>query len=70
VGSTLSGDGGSGLRLAGETSVVVGHGDTLWSIAAGIAGDEEDVRAVVSDIRALNGLSDASLVPGQVLVLP
>lgn len=60
---------GSGLRLAGETSVVVQPGDTLWSIASPVAAGG-DVRAVVREIRELNGLSSARLVPGQTLQLP
>ena len=70
VGSTVAGGGESGLRLAGESSVVVHPGDTLWSIAAAVAGEGDDVRAVVADIRELNELPDAVVVPGQVLVLP
>jgi nucleoid-associated protein YgaU len=62
-------DGGSGLRLAGVTSVVVQPGDTLWSIASPVAGNG-DVRATVAEIRRLNGLSSARLVPGQTLQLP
>jgi nucleoid-associated protein YgaU len=69
VGSVVTGD-GEGLRLAGESSVVVQQGDTLWSIAASVSGNDDDVRAVIADIRELNGLSDASLVPGQTLLLP
>jgi nucleoid-associated protein YgaU len=62
--------GGSGdLRLAGDSSVVVRSGDTLWSIATSVAGDD-DVRAVVDEIQRANGLRGADLVPGQVLVLP
>lgn len=69
VGSVVAGN-GEGLRLAGESSVVVRQGDTLWSIAASVSGSGEDVRAVVADIRELNGLTDASLVPGRTLLLP
>lgn len=62
--------GGSGdLRLAGESSVVVHSGDTLWSIATSVAGDD-DVRAVIDEIQRANGLHGADLVPGQVLLLP
>lgn len=68
VGSAVAG-GEEGLRLAGDVSVVVEQGDTLWSIAAAVAG-EDDVRAVVAEIKERNGLRDAALVPGQVLVLP
>ena len=63
-------DGGAGgLQLAGDSSVVVRSGDTLWSIAADAA-PEEDTRAVVDAIMAANGLDHVALAPGQVLQLP
>ncbi len=58
------------LRLAGETSVVVQQGDSLWSIASAVAGAGDDVRAVVDEIQHLNGLRGSDLEPGQVLQLP
>jgi nucleoid-associated protein YgaU len=58
------------LRLAGESSVVVQPGDSVWSIATSVAGTGDDVRAVVDDIQQLNGLRGSALVPGQVLDLP
>jgi nucleoid-associated protein YgaU len=61
--------GGGGLRMAGVTTVVVQPGDTLWSIASPVAGGG-DVRPVVAQIRRLNALSSARLVPGQTLQLP
>lgn len=61
--------GGTDLRLAGESSVVVRSGDTLWSIASAVDGGG-DVRAVIDAIQALNGLRGTELVPGQTLVLP
>jgi nucleoid-associated protein YgaU len=64
-------DGGdAGLRLAGESSVVVQPGDTVWSIAGEVAGDGRDVRVVVDAIEELNGLEGSVVVPGQVLELP
>ena len=50
----------------GSSSVVVQPGDTLWSIASRwpVSGD---VREVDREIRGLNGLSGADLVPGQIL---
>ncbi|RZU32596.1 LysM domain-containing protein [Blastococcus saxobsidens] len=66
--SVLGGDGG-GLELMGTSSVVVEHGDTLWSIAGAVAG-ERDVREVVDRIQELNGLHSADIEPGQVLQLP
>jgi nucleoid-associated protein YgaU len=65
----LPGDGARGLHLAGETSVVVHPGDSLWSIASSVAGDD-DVRVVVDRIREVNGLHGSDLVPGEVLRLP
>ncbi|SFK50661.1 LysM peptidoglycan-binding domain-containing protein [Geodermatophilus ruber] len=69
LGPLVTGAGGD-LRLAGASSVVVQPGDTVWSIAARIAGEEEDVRAVVDAIQELNELKGAAVVPGQALLLP
>jgi nucleoid-associated protein YgaU len=65
----LLGGSGNELRLAGESSVIVRSGDTLWSIATALQSDG-DVRALVDEIQRLNGLEGAELVPGQVLELP
>ncbi|MDK3257870.1 LysM peptidoglycan-binding domain-containing protein [Blastococcus capsensis] len=65
----LLGHGAEGLDLMRTSSVVVVPGDTLWSIASGMAG-ERDVREVIDRIQLLNGLDSASIEPGQVLELP
>ncbi len=57
------------LRLAGESSVVVQPGDSLWSIATVVAGTD-DVRTVVDRIQQLNHLHGTAVRPGQVLQLP
>ncbi|MGX5656189.1 LysM peptidoglycan-binding domain-containing protein [Geodermatophilus nigrescens] len=59
-----------GLQLAAGSSVVVGEGDTVWSIAAEVARDDQDVRAVVDAIEALNDLEGSVVEVGQVLRLP
>jgi nucleoid-associated protein YgaU len=64
-----SGGGAGGLHLEGQSSVVVRPGDTLWSIASSVAGDD-DVRDVVAGIRQVNGLRGTALVPGEVLRVP
>ena len=64
------GGGDGGLRLAGGSSVVVESGDTVWSIAGEVAGNEQDVRVVVDAIEELNDLEGSAVVPGQVLQLP
>jgi hypothetical protein len=68
LGPLLAG-GGDDLQLAGVQSVVVQPGDTLWSIASGVAGTA-DVREVVDRIQQLNDLRGTVLIPGQVLELP
>lgn len=50
-------------------AVTVRRGDTLWEIAARVAGPREDVRAVIERLRRLNGLSGVALAEGQVLRL-
>ena len=47
---------------------VVRPGDTLWEIASRLAGPG-DPRPIVDEIAARNRL-DATLVPGETLVLP
>lgn len=73
VAATLLGGAGAGagghLELVGESSVVVRSGDTLWSIAASVAGDD-DVRDVVHRIEQVNHLHGPGIAPGQVLLLP
>jgi nucleoid-associated protein YgaU len=59
----------AGLRLAGDRTVVVQPGDTVWDIAASISGGD-DIRAVVDEIQRLNHLGGAPLAPGQTLRLP
>lgn len=65
----LLGGSSGDLRLAGQSRVVVRSGDTVWSIAASVAG-AEDVRVVVDRIQQLNHLQGAAVRPGQVLLLP
>ncbi|MGZ4550319.1 MAG: LysM peptidoglycan-binding domain-containing protein [Blastococcus sp.] len=69
LGPLVAGGDGGDLRLAGQSSVTVESGDTLWSIASSVAGDS-DVRLVVDQIRQLNGPKTADIVPGEVLQLP
>lgn len=50
-------------------SVVVQRGDTLWSVARGVA-PSNDPRVTVERLRRLNHLPTAELRPGQRLLLP
>lgn len=49
--------------------VMVGTGDTLWGIAAGLA-DDGDVLAMMQHIEELNALDSSMLVAGQRLRVP
>ncbi len=48
---------------------VVRPGDTVWSIAVGVAGGA-DPRDVVDAIAVRNGIDAGDVVPGQALVIP
>lgn len=50
--------------------VVVRSGDTLWGIARDYGPAGVDVRQTVDWIRRNNGMSDATVYPGQVLKVP
>lgn len=63
-----------GALAAGATpeashTYVVRAGDTVWDIAAAES-EERDPRPLVDAIVALNGLEDASVRPGQRLLVP
>ncbi len=51
-------------------TVVVRPGDTLWEIADQLAPDGADLRLVVRELVAVNGLQSKVLRPGQVLAVP
>ncbi|MGW6132060.1 LysM peptidoglycan-binding domain-containing protein [Cellulomonas sp. NPDC055163] len=57
-------------RALEVTTYTVAAGETLWQIAAASARPGEDVRDVVLELQALNGLATAGLDAGQELVLP
>jgi hypothetical protein len=51
--------------------VVVGHGDTVWSLVAKRAPEGSDVNELAYNVITLNHLkADQRLRPGQVLLLP
>lgn len=52
------------------TTVVVGPGDSLWTIAQGITAPGEDVRDVVTSLAELNELDGLGLQVGEELLLP
>jgi nucleoid-associated protein YgaU len=54
---------------APAATYVVRDGDTLWSIAVGVASDG-DPRTVVDAISRANGMHGATLVPGEALIIP
>ncbi len=50
--------------------VVVQQGQSLWSIASGVAAPGQDVREVVAQIQSLNGLQTSAIHSGQELTVP
>jgi LysM repeat protein len=50
--------------------VTVCSGDTIWSIASEYIDESQDVRQLVYDIRELNNLTSAIIMPGQELLIP
>ena len=58
-----------GGTAAGDSTVVVQPGDTLWSIAAERY-PSDDVRARVDEIEQANGLRGPSIEVGEILTLP
>ena len=50
--------------------VRVEYGDSLWTIAREYGDPRRDVRAVVAEIRRMNGVDPARLRPGGLLVIP
>jgi LysM repeat protein len=64
--SVATGDAGAPVPTR---TVVVGEGDTLWAIAAEVAGDG-DIREAVHAIEKLNSLSGPALEVGQEIAVP
>lgn len=64
-----AGDVVGGDRAATYVAVVVAPGDTVWSIAGAVA-DGRDVRALVDEIVAVNGLRGGSVEAGQHIRVP
>lgn len=65
-------NGGGATATSGDlvvATVTVEAGESLWSVAATIAPDASTAD-VVADLIAVNDLSSAELLPGQVLVIP
>lgn len=77
AGLMLAVGGGVGLGSAlnpgtyqGDTwTHTVASGDSLWGVAASL-NSGRGLEDVVEDIRVLNGLVDATLIPGQELLVP
>lgn len=51
--------------------ITVVYGDTLWELAEEYRSDyNEDIRALIHDIKEINGLRTAAINPGDKLYIP
>lgn len=50
--------------------IEVGVGDTLWSIAANVTSEQQDIRKTIYHIQQANQLKGGSLQQGQILKVP
>lgn len=58
-------------QAASYQEVRVEPNDTLWTIAARTAGNQQDIRHYIYDIQQINGIQDpGTLQAGQVIRLP
>lgn len=48
----------------------VAPGETLWQLARGLTTAGEDVRDVVAEVKAINGMRTSDVEAGQVVLLP
>jgi cell division protein YceG involved in septum cleavage len=53
-----------------KKSIVVGQGDTLWSIAIAHKAQNQDIRNYIDNLKKVNGLKSSILKEGQMLYLP
>ena len=56
-------------RARPHATMVVGTGDTLWTVATEVD-PQGDPRATIAELRRLNGLTGSTIEVGQELVLP
>ena len=52
------------------SKIVVYPGDTIWSIATDYIDSNTDIRKLVFEIRDINKLNSAIIIPGQELLIP
>jgi hypothetical protein len=50
--------------------VTVCSGDTLWTIASEYISNNDDIRELVYNIKKVNNLNSAIIIPGQELLIP
>ncbi len=70
IGSLLGYFDASGIQPKDLKSVVVRSGDTVWQIAADNTQPGTDVRLLVDQICIINGIKDANIRPGQIIMVP
>lgn len=72
--------GSSGMSFSGQAAqaaeetvykrIIVQSGDTLWGIAGEYSEPSKDIRKLVREICALNGIEPGGIYPGQAIIVP
>lgn len=55
---------------AGEKTIIVAPGDTLWSIALAHPDGNGDIQRRIYELKKRNGLDSSNIVPGMSLIVP
>lgn len=50
--------------------ITIQSGDTLWEIAKEYVSPEEDIRNLILQIKRINDLKSAEILPGQTILIP
>jgi nucleoid-associated protein YgaU len=66
----IGGSADADIPATAPVEYLVEPGDTLWAIASGVIGSDQDVRRLVADISQLSGVEGGTIFPGQVLLIP
>lgn len=70
VTTIFTGESANSNDLEKYYQITVQSGDTLWEIAKKYVSPEEDVRNLILQIRRINDLKSAEILPGLMILIP